>query len=267
MGVDPPAARIRSSPAAPGPPPSFGAPYELSTAVATPQPNDEEEEPAVHIPADGLSERVRAKLGSAAPLLDPGTPGLRVLVLLGLLAAVVAGIFAWRSQPVAEPVGPPMAPPSPVSAAGFAASSPSPASSVTVYVTGKVRRPGVLALRTGSRVVDAIEAAGGVRKGATPGAVNLARRLVDGEQIVVGAPATSTPGGGQVAGPVEGGVLNLNTATAEQLNGLPGVGDVLAQRIVEFREAHGGFRSVDQLREVSGIGQRKFAELKDRVAA
>jgi competence protein ComEA len=208
-----------------------------------------------------MSARVRSKLGVTVPLLDPGTPGLRVLVLLGLLAAVVAGIFAWRSQPVAEPI----APPAPMSL-GTVAASPSPTSSVTVYVTGKVRRPGVLALAIGSRVVDAIEAAGGVRKGTSPGGINLARRLVDGEQIVVGADTPGQQGVQPVGDPAGTAVVNLNAATAEQLKGLPGVGDVLAQRIVEFRDAHGGFRSVDQLREVSGIGERKFAELRDKVA-
>jgi competence protein ComEA len=207
---------------------------------------------------------MRGRLAGTVPLLDPGVPGLRVLVVLGTLAAVVAGIFAWRSRPVAEP----LAPPAPVNVSS-AVASPSPTASVVVYVTGKVRRPGVLSLATGSRVADAIEAAGGVRPGAKPGAVNLARRLVDGEQIVVGSPTPMTPGDGPSAGSpgsAAGGLLSLNSATAEQLNGLPGVGDVLAERIIEFREAHGGFQSVDQLREVSGVGEKRFSEIKDKVA-
>jgi competence protein ComEA len=152
-------------------------------------------------------------------------------------------------------------------APGPVVSTPSPASSVTVYVTGKVRRPGVLMLATGSRVIDAIKAAGGLKKGATTDALNLARRLVDGEQIVVGAPA----GGGRMllgapgGDPVEGALLGLSSATSDQLQELPGVGEVLARRIIEFREAHGGFQRVDQLRDVSGIGERKFAEIKDKV--
>jgi len=214
---------------------------------------------------DTLGARIRGRLSGTVPLLDPGVPGLRVLVVLGVLAAIVAGIFALRSRPVAEP----LAPPAPVSVASVVA-SPSPTTSVVVYVTGKVRRPGVLSLVTGSRVADAIEAAGGVRPGAKPGAVNLARRLVDGEQIVVGSPTPMTPGDGSVAGTAAGsaasGLISLNSATAEQLNGLPGVGDVLAARIIEFREAHGGFQSVDQLREVSGVGEKRFSEMKDRVA-
>jgi competence protein ComEA len=208
-------------------------------------------------------ERVRAAVAVHGPSLDPGRPGLRVLLLLGALAALVAAVFAWRSQPVAEP----LAPPPPVGVQAALSATPSPSGGVTVYVTGKVRRPGVLTLPSGSRVTDAIQAAGGVRPGAKAGLLNLARRLVDGEQIVVGAPGGVPPAaaGGD---PASGAVIDLNTATAGQLDqGLPGVGEVLARRIIEFRDAHGGFQSVDQLREVSGIGERKFAEIKDKVRA
>ncbi|GII55023.1 hypothetical protein Pth03_34120 [Planotetraspora thailandica] len=244
--IQPPAAGPRG-PA--GPPPSFGAPYVEDQA---------EEEPSIVAMKDEVRRRVRERLAATTPPLDPGTPGLRVLIVLGVIAAVVAGIFAWRSRPVAEPIAPPM----PASFAS-AVATPSPTSSVVVYVTGKVRKPGVLTLATGSRVADALKAAGGVRRGAEPGAVNLARRLVDGEQIVVGEPAPPGHVGGEAA-PQAGGLVNLNLATAEQLNSLPGVGEVLAQRITEFREAHGGFQSVEQLREVAGIGEKKFAEIKDK---
>jgi competence protein ComEA len=125
----------------------------------------------------------------------------------------------------------------------------------------------VIALPAGSRVIDAVAAAGGALKGVRPGGLNLARRLIDGEQIVVGAPPGMAPAASQPgAGALDGGVLNLNAATPDQLEQLPGVGEVLARRIVEFRDTHGGFRTVDQLRDVSGIGDRKYAELKDKVA-
>jgi len=209
--------------------------------------------------------------------LDPGRPGLRVLLLLGALAAAVAAFFLLWSTPEAEPLPPP-AP----AAAQQAARSPAPTPTgpgVVVYVTGKVRKPGVLTLPEGSRIADAIDAAGGLRSGARPGALNLARRLVDGEHIVVGAPATASGGAPSAGGPagvvsagrapaVEpgSGLIDLNQATAEQLDEhLPGVGEVLARRIVEYREANGGFRSVEQLRDVTGIGERRFAELKDKV--
>ncbi|MEV7007879.1 ComEA family DNA-binding protein [Streptosporangium sp. NPDC051022] len=135
---------------------------------------------------------------------------------------------------------------------------------VTVHVTGKVRRPGVVTLPHGSRVTDALRAAGGVREGATAGGLNLARKLVDGEQIVVGARG---PMAGAAPAPVDPAttVVDLNTATPQQLEQLPGVGEVLARRITEYRDGHGGFRNIEQLREISGIGERKYAEMKDRV--
>ncbi len=123
----------------------------------------------------------------------------------------------------------------------------------------------MVTLPGGSRVTDALQAAGGVRKGAAAGTLNLARRLVDGEQIVVGAPPGSpamvAPAPADTATPV----LDLNTATSQQLEQLPGVGEVLARRITEYRDSHGGFRDIEQLREVSGIGERKYAEMKDKV--
>ncbi|GAA2458344.1 hypothetical protein GCM10010191_92820 [Actinomadura vinacea] len=133
---------------------------------------------------------------------------------------------------------------------------------------GKVRRPGVVTLPSGSRVADAIKAAGGARSGAATGSLNLARKLVDGEQIPVGVRAPASPQAAAPAGPSAAGPgtpLDLNAATVEQLDQLPGVGPVLAQRIVDYRTQHGGFRSVDQLQEVSGIGARRFADLKSMV--
>ncbi|MCZ0979604.1 ComEA family DNA-binding protein [Streptomyces diastatochromogenes] len=139
---------------------------------------------------------------------------------------------------------------------------------VVVDVGGKVRRPGVLTLPAGSRVADALRAAGGVEPGADLTGVNRARVLFDGEQVLVGLPGTpaggSGPGGG-AGGGVAGVPLSLNTATAEQLDGLPGVGPVLAQHIVDHRTEHGGFRSVGELREVNGIGERRFADLEPLV--
>jgi competence protein ComEA len=143
---------------------------------------------------------------------------------------------------------------------------------VVVHVAGKVRHPGVVTLPAGARVTDAIKAAGGLRPGASIGALNLARHVVDGEQILVGvpgsaaAPGTATAPGGSAPGTAPGARLNLNTATVEQFDQLPGVGPVLAQRIIDYRAQHGAFRSVDQLQEVPGIGVRKFAEIRDLVA-
>ncbi|MEQ4724834.1 ComEA family DNA-binding protein [Nonomuraea sp. B19D2] len=136
---------------------------------------------------------------------------------------------------------------------------------MTVHVTGKIHKPGVYQLPSGSRVTDAVTAAGGVSRGASTGSLNLARRLIDGEQIVVGGAAGQAAPGSPITDPAASAVLDLNSATTDQLEQLPGVGEVLAARIAEFRNSHGGFATVEQLREVSGIGPRKFDELKARV--
>jgi competence protein ComEA len=148
--------------------------------------------------------------------------------------------------------------------------------SIVVDVGGKVRRPGIQRLPAGSRVADALRAAGGVRPGAKTDGLNRARILVDGEQVLVGRPMpVSGPGampgtgavgaGGAVTGAAPTTPVSLNTATADQLDTLPGVGPVLAQHIIDHRTRHGGFRSVDELREVNGIGDRRFADLRDLV--
>ncbi|WP_372450541.1 helix-hairpin-helix domain-containing protein [Streptomyces tagetis] len=146
------------------------------------------------------------------------------------------------------------------------AGAPTAGAEIVVDVGGKVRRPGVHRLPPGSRVADALHAAGGVRPGTDTDTLNRARFLVDGEQIVVGAPAPAPgPDGSVPAGGTPGGLVSLNTATAEQLDTLPGVGPVLARHIIDYRTRHGGFRSVDELREVNGIGERRFADLRDLV--
>lgn len=142
---------------------------------------------------------------------------------------------------------------------------------VVVHVVGTVRRSGVVRLPAGSRVEDAVRAAGGLRPGAPLGPVNLARVLVDGEQVVIGPEATAAPPPVPVVGSPASGVapgaaspsvpLDLNAATAADLEALPRVGPVLAERILAWRTEHGGFRSVQELAEVPGIGDATFAEL------
>ncbi|WP_329350905.1 ComEA family DNA-binding protein [Streptomyces sp. NBC_01261] len=150
---------------------------------------------------------------------------------------------------------------------------------IVVDISGKVREPGVHRLPAGSRVTDALRAAGGVRPGTNTEGLNRARFLVDGEQIVVGGAAPAAVSGaagganstgiagsaGSAAGAAPTAPVSLNTATADQLNALPGVGPVLAQHIIDYRTQHGGFRSVDELRQVNGIGDRRFADLRDLV--
>lgn len=148
-----------------------------------------------------------------------------------------------------------------------------PVGQVVVDVSGKVRRPGIHRLPSGARVADALRAAGGARPGVDLDTLNRARVLVDGEQIIVGAPPGQAPAAGTGGGGTGGGAgpatpagpVSLNTATVDQLDTLPGVGPVLAQHILDYRAQHGGFRSVDELREVNGIGDRRFADLRPLV--
>jgi competence protein ComEA len=147
---------------------------------------------------------------------------------------------------------------------------------VVVDVAGKVRRPGVYHLPGGARVDDAIRAAGGALAGARLDRLNLAARLVDGQQVAVGIPPAAGGGGGPAVagsgspapsgGASTAGPVDLNTAGLDQLETLPGVGPVLAQHILDWRTAHGSFASVDQLNDVSGIGEVKFAALRPLVS-
>ena len=202
-------------------------------------------------------------------------------------AAVVLGIrVAWarsssRPQPVtATAHGPPgglvsRTVPTAFASAG-AAGMPTAATVLLVHVVGQVRRPGVVRLPPGSRVLDAVKAAGGATSTADLNHLNLARVVADGEQILVPKPGESIPvggapgAGGSGAGPPgqglpSGGLIDLNTADAAALDLLPGVGPVLAQRILDWRAQHGRFSSVDELGEVSGIGDKILAQISPKV--
>lgn len=132
-----------------------------------------------------------------------------------------------------------------------------------VDVEGKVKRPGIVTLPRGSRVHQAIAKAGGVVDGTDTSTINLARILVDGEQIIVGAPAAGTAAGSGAA--VAGGRVSLSSATAEQLDELPGIGPVTADAIIAHRTSHGGFQRVEDLLDVQGIGEKTLADLRDLV--
>jgi competence protein ComEA len=142
--------------------------------------------------------------------------------------------------------------------------SPTVTGNIVVDVAGKVHRPGIATLPSGSRVVDALEAAGGARRGVRLGSLNLARVLVDGEQIVVGVAAPPGVAASAASAPTSGAgvpMVNINTATQAELEELPGVGPVTAQSILEFRAEHGTFTAVDELLEVSGIGDATLAKI------
>ncbi|MFD3921394.1 helix-hairpin-helix domain-containing protein [Streptomyces sp. NPDC058595] len=239
------------------------------------------------VPPGGRRERAWLALRDRLPVwvqlrcgLEPKT--LAALTVVLVVAAVLAAQHFWSGRP--QPVSAPETVHEEVAATGSArepepspgAPPPAAASSakrVVIDVSGEVRSPGVHRLPAGSRVTDALRAAGGVEPGADLTGLNRARVLVDGEQVVVGGPAPpgqAAPGGG-AAGPGTGGAdpggapVSLSTATVEQLDTLPGVGPVLAQHIIDYRTRHGGYRSVDELREVNGIGERRFADIEPRV--
>jgi len=207
--------------------------------------------------------------------------------VLALVVVVLGVRFMQRQQPSSAVPG----------GAGAAASSASsgasgstatavrvsraPAQASVVHVAGAVRRPGVYRLPAGARVQEAVRRAGGARRGANVNGINLAAKVVDGQQVVVpsrtpsgsdgpaaaaGAPAEgSGPAGAAAAGGAPGPPISLNNATAEQLDTLDGVGPATAHKIIAWRTQHGGFRSVADLGQVPGIGPKKLAALRDRV--
>jgi competence protein ComEA len=201
--------------------------------------------------------------------LDPGHRGAIALLLVCVLAAVVTAgvVLQRRPQEVALPQVEQAGTVLPGVAEPTAAPSPAP-TELVVAVAGEVAAPGVVRLPPGARVDDALRAAGGLRPGGSAGLLNLARPLVDGEQVVVGPDAPADPPVGAVGGggTTAGGLVDLNRATAADLERLSGIGPVLAERIVAWREENGGFGSIDQLREVPGIGEAKYAALKAEVA-
>ncbi|MEV4424255.1 ComEA family DNA-binding protein [Streptomyces sp. NPDC049602] len=213
----------------------------------------------------GRPEPVRAPelVRAAAPMASAPAPRAGPGAMAGTGAEAGSGLGPGPGPGLGSGLGPGSSGPGAVSGAR-----------VVVDVGGKVRRPGVLTLPAGSRVADALRAAGGAEPGADLTGVNRARVLFDGEQVLVGVPGVpaggSGPGGGGGgggggSGGAPGVPLSLNTATADQLDALPGVGPVLAQHIVDHRTEHGGFRSVAELREVNGIGERRFADLEPLV--
>lgn len=222
----------------------------------------------------------------AAVRADPGRAGVIALGVVGVIAVLVTLFTLARddSPPVTSAKLPPVqmvSSASPTPSAG----APAPDTPVVVSVVGLVGKPGLVTLDPGARIADALAAAGGALDGADLLELNMARRVADGEQIVVGIapvpgePATMgssiSPGAAPAASSevpsipgdpaAPDGLVDLNSATVEQLDGLPGIGPVTAAAIVAWRDANGRFSSVDQLGDVDGIGPARLEKLRDRV--
>ena len=177
-----------------------------------------------------------------------------LVVLLTVAGSRIAGIGASQGPASVAPL------------ARVAPTESVPAPLLFVHVVGAVHRSGLFRIRAGSRVADALARAGGPTRHADLTAVNLAAPLVDGQQVVV--PRRGPPGSGPVAGaggPGAGVKVSLASATVEQLDELPGIGPVTAQKIVDWRTSHGPFRSVDDLDDVPGIGPARIEQLRDLV--
>lgn len=222
----------------------------------------------------------RHRMPGAAVRLDPGRRGVWSLWLAGAVAAVSVVAWTWWQRPQVHAVPAASSSASVGTPASGGAGRGRPAASTTagsstaptaallvVSVVGRVHHPGLVSLAPGARVADAIAAAGGLVPGADAASVNLAAVVTDGQQIAVGVPGAPADGGGPAAssGAVGGAPVDLNRATAADLDGLPGIGPVLAQRIVDYRLQQGPFTSVDQLDDVPGIGPALFTQLKKRV--
>ena len=175
-------------------------------------------------------------------------------VVVWALAAVLAVVAGARLLGGADG-----APPAPVS---LAPEGRRDEARIYVHVVGAVRRPGLMTMSAGSRVADALRRAGGPGHRADLTGVNLAARLADGQQIVVPRAGAASAGGGSPPGGAVTGI-HLSTATAEQLDGVDGIGPTLAQRIIEYRDTHGGFRSLAELAQVDGIGEKRLATLRE----
>ena len=188
-----------------------------------------------------------------------------VAIFLTIVVGVLVGLV-WlnRPQTISEPIvvtsGTPLASDTPAKA--------SPSVMIVVDVEGAVRKPGLKTLPAGSRIADAIKAAGGLRKKLPGGSINLAERVTDGQLIFISSSSkqvgtSSSNTGSATAGTAD--LVNLNSATAEQLDALPGVGPVMSSRILAWRNEHQGFSAVEELQEVPGIGPKVFANLKPLV--
>lgn len=185
-------------------------------------------------------------------LLDFSEDQRRAIISIGLIAILIASFFALASRGQSVEASEPL---QKVVVQGD--------NSLLVHVVGKVFRPGVYPMVSGARVNDAIAAAGGALKGVDLSEINLARKVVDGEQIYVGIESFTRNSSGSTR--VGSGKININRANASQFESLPKIGPVIAKRIMDFRKLNGQFAALEDIQKVTGIGAKTFARIKDRI--
>lgn len=224
-------------------------------------PWEEYDPPAIPMPGRHVDARPSAFAEVLVPRRWRGRfelgPWHVVAVVVTVCVALAAATWlTLKHQPHVVSRAPSSAPAATAVPAGAAATT------VTVDVEGEVRKPGIVVLHAGARVVDAVKAAGGPFRRDQLTGINLATVLTDGQQVLVGAPVAASGAGGAVA---PDGRVNLNTASADDLDAIPGIGPVTAESIVTWRQRNGSFHTIDELQEVDGIGPGKFAKIKPHV--
>ena len=185
---------------------------------------------------------------------------MMILLLLGMVAA--GGLmYGYSEQDAAVKLS-----------AGESQSTEVPAHAITVYVTGAVNRPGVVTLKEGARIADAVNSCGGVLPTGDAERINMAQVLKDGQKVQVPekaqgakAAAADKSKAAKAGSPVEGALVNINTADLQALDALPGIGPSTAQKIIDYRETEGAFQDIADLKKIKGIGESKFAKLKDKI--
>ena len=185
-------------------------------------------------------------------LLDFSEDQRRAIISIGLIAILIASFFALASRGQSVEASEPL---QKIVVQGD--------NSLLVHVVGKVLRPGVYPMVSGARVNDAIAAAGGALKGVDLSEINLARKVVDGEQIYIGIESFTKNSSGSTK--VGSGKININRANASQFESLPKIGPVIAKRIMDYRKLNGQFAALEDIQKVTGIGAKTFARIKDRI--
>jgi len=185
-------------------------------------------------------------------LFDFSEDQRRAIISIGLIAILIASFFALASRGQSVEASEPL---QKIVVQGD--------NSLLVHVVGKVLRPGVYPMVSGARVNDAIAAAGGALKGVDLSEINLARKVVDGEQIYVGIESFTKNSSGSTR--VGSGKININRANASQFESLPKIGPVIAKRIMDYRKLNGQFAALEDIQKVTGIGAKTFARIKDRI--